>query len=172
MSTLPRIMHNGSVAGYGWRLSDAIWEEVEYTSDDLAFHADDLAMVVEHYQAKIDAIKFGILQRTIFPSGLDTVSLFQCIVYILKFLELMSGQLGLRSLTDAVILGHEAGASPIEQQKLAEIWAAKSEAWLNIVGIAESEASQAKAAISECDNDTDMGEVMDRFSAILEGALQ
>lgn len=163
-NTLPRIQHGDSTVGYGWRLNDAHYPEAEFSIDDLSF-GDDLPMVHEYYQKQIDDIQAHQLSAII---GAD---LYRYIVYILKFLELMSVQLGLQELTDSVILGHEAGSNPADQQKLAATWSAKSGAWLHLVGKSEAAASKAKAAISACDNDADMSAIVAEFPAELSEAL-
>lgn len=137
----------------------------------IVWHDDDKVTIVNYFHSQIDEIKFSTLQKTIFPNGADVASLFQCIVYILKFLELMSAQLGLQSLTDAVILSHEAGENLLNQQQLAATWSSKSDAWLNLVGIAEREASRAKKSVSDCNNAADMRQIVGGFPAVLSGAL-
>lgn len=157
----PRILLDGEQFSYGWRLSS-----LGDVDGRLSFHPDDLPMVRAHYQGTIDDMQATALQQII---GAD---IYRYIVYILKFLELMSAQLGITKLTDAVILSHEAGSNPLKQQELAATWAEKSGAWLNVVGVAEREASKAKKAIAATNSDVEMRAIVDAFPSVLSEALQ
>ena len=163
ITTLPRIQHEDSIVGYGWRLNDACYPEAKFSIENLVFHADDLHIVRGYYQKKIDAIQAQALNEII---GAD---LYRYIVYILKFLELMSVELGLRTIDESVILSHEADEDG--KAALAATWSQKSTAWLHVVGISEREASKAKSAIADCDNDADMKTIVDEFSDKLSEAL-
>ena len=156
-STTPRIAHNGETVGYGWHLSDLLHEEAEYTEGELSFHPDDLSMVVLKYQTKIDRIQADTLGKIV------NADLHRYIIYILKFLELMSAELGIRKLTDSIILGHEAGDDPQDQQELAQVWSDRATAWLDAIGRTERAGSDAKKAIAAAQNDTQMQRIVDGF---------
>lgn len=63
----------------------------------IVWHDDDRDSIATFFQSMIDDAQAEILQKAI---GAD---LYRYIVYILKFLELMSAQLGIRNLSDSVV---------------------------------------------------------------------
>lgn len=147
--------------------SSDVRNDIQPRSDKgILWHDSDKDAIAAHFQQMIDDAQYAVLSTAI---GSD---IYRYIVYILKFLELMSAQLGIIKLADAVILGHEAGADPVKQQELAATWSAKSDAWLTLVGIAEREASKAKASISDSNNVESMQSVVDGFPTVLSEALQ
>lgn len=129
------------------------------------WHEKDRSTIAEFFQQKIDDIQADMLSKII---GAD---LYRYIVYILKFLELMSVQLGIRPLSDSVILGHEAGSDPQKQSELASVWGAKSTAWLSAVGQSEAAASTAKAAILAAKDGAAMAQIAEDFPAELKKVL-
>lgn len=133
---------------------------------EILYHTDDHDTITEFFQKMIDDIEAESISTVI---GAD---LYRYIVYILKFLELMSVQLGLQKLSDSVILGHEAGSALIDQQKLAVVWSEKSAKWLHVVGKSESASHKAKDAIYLCNNVDDMRAIVEAFPAIISEALK